>query len=167
MVTQPARSSRVCTSLTNIAPLPYHRILRRCHCMSPVLAVAQPSGFSEQPPSDSQRFGSVSATLNSYRTGSMQQNEFEFQNRRGQNLLGVEFLPETEQQQWATLIWHHGVCEHSGRYIPGTAVQHVASHHASCYLTMHMRCTRQANELPMLSCSVQPYGQSRSCGVHV
>ena len=43
--------------------------------------------------------------------------EFQFQNSRGQQLHGVEFLPD--QQPIATLIWHHGICEHIGRYTPG------------------------------------------------
>lgn len=43
---------------------------------------------------------------------------FEFENDRGLKLHGVEYLPDS-RQQWATLIWHHGVCEHKERYCAG------------------------------------------------
>uniref|UniRef100_A0A383WFB9 Serine aminopeptidase S33 domain-containing protein n=1 Tax=Tetradesmus obliquus TaxID=3088 RepID=A0A383WFB9_TETOB len=46
----------------------------------------------------------------------MRQTEFTFVNGREQSLVGTEFLPDSAP--WATLIWHHGVCEHSGRYTP-------------------------------------------------
>eukprot|EP00878_Enallax_costatus_P028579 GHUV01030877.1.p1 GENE.GHUV01030877.1~~GHUV01030877.1.p1 ORF type:complete len:232 (+),score=35.41 GHUV01030877.1:594-1289(+) len=61
----------------------------------------------------------------------MRQTDFTFQNTRGQELLGVEFLPDSSQQQWATLIWHHGICEHSGRYTP--VFQHMADAGVAVY----------------------------------
>lgn len=44
---------------------------------------------------------------------------FVFENNRGQKLHGVEYVPADSSKQWATLIWHHGVCEHKERYCPG------------------------------------------------
>eukprot|EP00882_Tetradesmus_deserticola_P005694 GHRQ01005995.1.p1 GENE.GHRQ01005995.1~~GHRQ01005995.1.p1 ORF type:complete len:263 (+),score=86.57 GHRQ01005995.1:298-1086(+) len=46
----------------------------------------------------------------------MRQTEFTLGNGRQQSLVGTEFLPGSSP--WATLLWHHGVCEHSGRYAP-------------------------------------------------
>jgi len=43
--------------------------------------------------------------------------EFRWTNGRGQDMLGVEYLPPGAPK--ASLLWHHGVCEHSGRYTPG------------------------------------------------
>jgi len=44
---------------------------------------------------------------------------FVFENDRGQKLHGVEYVPTDSSKQWATLIWHHGVCEHKERYCAG------------------------------------------------
>lgn len=45
--------------------------------------------------------------------------EFRWTNGRGQELLGVEHLPPGgAAAAKAALVWHHGVCEHSGRYAP-------------------------------------------------
>ncbi|KAI8469469.1 MAG: Alpha/Beta hydrolase protein [Monoraphidium minutum] len=42
--------------------------------------------------------------------------EFRWTNGRGQDMHGAEFLPEGGAA--AALLWHHGICEHSGRYTP-------------------------------------------------
>lgn len=45
--------------------------------------------------------------------------EFRWQNGRGQNMYGVEFLPAGgATAARGALLWHHGICEHSGRYAP-------------------------------------------------
>ena len=46
---------------------------------------------------------------------------FEFENARGQKLHATEYLPDHGEPS-AYLVWHHGVCEHSGRYVPGEFV---------------------------------------------
>lgn len=46
-------------------------------------------------------------------------NNFEFVNNRQQKLVGLEVLPDAPV---ATLIFHHGVGEHTGRYLPGGRV---------------------------------------------
>ena len=48
--------------------------------------------------------------------------EFAWTNGRGQAMLGVEYLPHGPAQ--GALLWHHGVCEHSGRY--GPVFEHIA-----------------------------------------
>lgn len=68
----------------------------------------------------------------------MKQTEFSFENDRGHKLLGAEFVPDSAQQQWATLIWHHGVCEHSGRYTPGKLYDYNVELYSSRVLCRHM-----------------------------
>jgi hypothetical protein len=43
--------------------------------------------------------------------------EFRWRNGRNQDMQGVEFIPAGGAK--AALLWHHGICEHSGRYTPG------------------------------------------------
>lgn len=49
--------------------------------------------------------------------------EFRWTNGRGQEMLGVEYAPPGPPA--GALLWHHGVCEHSGRYTP--VFTHIAS----------------------------------------
>ncbi|GBF98423.1 alpha beta-hydrolase [Raphidocelis subcapitata] len=50
--------------------------------------------------------------------------EFCWTNGRGQDMLGVEYLPAGGKPPAASLLWLHGICEHSGRYAP--VFQHIA-----------------------------------------
>jgi hypothetical protein len=53
-------------------------------------------------------------------------NNFEFVNSRQQKLAGVEVLPDAPV---ATLIFHHGVGEHTGRYLPGAGTSTTSNYH--------------------------------------
>ncbi len=56
--------------------------------------------------------------------------EFRWTNGRGQDMLGVEYLPSGTPK--ASLLWHHGVCEHSGRYTPGAPAAACTPGHHAC-----------------------------------
>jgi hypothetical protein len=55
----------------------------------------------------------------------MKKESFEFTNARNHKLHATAYLPDGAPK--AILIWHHGVAEHSGRYMPG-AMAGPASH---------------------------------------
>ncbi|KIZ04797.1 alpha/beta fold family hydrolase [Monoraphidium neglectum] len=55
--------------------------------------------------------------------------EFRWRNGRNQDMQGVEFIPAGGAK--AALLWHHGICEHSGRYTP--VLQQIAEQGVAVY----------------------------------
>lgn len=90
-----------CPAFCIVSPL-YRTDLRRVHCIFTSRGTRIPSISKKRLPT---------AMAKPVCT------EFRWKNGRGQDLLGAEYMP-TGGAPKASLLWHHGICEHSGRYTP-------------------------------------------------